>query len=115
MSSNHTGTHLSVRFSDGHEAEYPLYRLSNKAGQLHEWARFKHDYFGNHLNNLSKVKWRTSEGKTGVVRAVEFSRDRDIKLLLKLEDGQIASFDLGWLEPIAAPAVQLAKSEAPIQ
>ncbi|MCZ7861791.1 hypothetical protein O9X98_10405 [Agrobacterium salinitolerans] len=114
VSSNHTGTHLNVRFLDGHEATYPLHQLSNKVGQLHEWARFKHPY-GDHLKNLSKMKWRTPEGKIGVVRDVDFPRDRDIKLRLKLEDGQIASFDLGSLEPISAAAVLLAKSEAAIQ
>lgn len=115
VSSNHTGTHLEVRFQDGYEAEYPLYRLSNKDGQNHDWARFKHDFFSNHLTNLSKVKWRTSKGKIGVVREVDFPRNRDIKLLLKLEDGQIAKFDLGSLEPISASAVPLAKPDAAVQ
>jgi hypothetical protein len=111
VSSNPTGTRINVRFSDGYEDTFCLYWMSNKSGERHEWARFEHNNY-DHFKNLSKVKWRTPSGKTGVVRGVEYPKNRDLKLVLKLEDGQIATFELGTLEPVAAATALISKSEA---
>lgn len=110
VSTNHTGTHIDVRFSDGHQVNYPLYELSNKAGELHDWARFKHTR-SDYLKHLSKVKWRTPGGKTGIVRDVLRYEKKDTELLLKLEDGEINSFPLGTLEPLPESSRNLVKSE----
>jgi hypothetical protein len=113
VASNYTGTHLKVRFEDGYEAEYPLYCLTNSDGVYHDWARFKHERYW-HLKNLSKVRWSTPEGKVGVIRGIDVPRDRDAVVKLKFEDGQIADFKLGSLEPLVLPARGCVKMHAPV-
>ncbi|MCV9963628.1 hypothetical protein OIU34_17145 [Pararhizobium sp. BT-229] len=111
VASNHTGTHLTVRFQDGHEDEYPLHCLTNIEGRFHDWARFTHDG-DDHFKMFSKVKWMTQEGKIGVVRGVYLPKDGDALVKLKLEDGQIGEFKLGSLEPLPVSAREGVKPQA---
>jgi hypothetical protein len=105
ISSNPTGTNINVRFPDGFEMKYPLQYLTNRAGCFHRWSRDPGIQSASHFHKLSKVKWLTPEGKSGLVRDIDFPRNKDIELQLKLEDGQIATFKLGQLEPLPSPMV----------
>lgn len=99
ISSNSIGTHLHVRFEDGHEIRrYPVGCLVGWSGEAH-WSCLKGREAG-YTHGMAKIAWRTPEGKTGLVRKVEVYDHQDTEFLLKLDDGQIASFPVGKLVPI---------------
>ena len=112
VSSDQYGHFVTVRFDDGYELRYPLGTLTNKAGQAHEFE-LRHVSSVGYTRSLSKVKWRDTAGKVGIVRKVLFSDNSGIAIILKFDDGQIAEFPLRKLEPVPVAASDVGAPETP--
>jgi hypothetical protein len=99
---NRQGSELTVRFLDGAMRRMPLSMLVGEDGRGFPATE---DMIGDNdrlFARMAKVRWKTSDGRVGVVRGAATRYEADTELTLKLEDGTVAEFKISTLEPVPA-------------
>lgn len=91
---------ITVRFPDGEVRTLPLSMLFDENGSSYDPTGDTGIIQSGLTVRMSKVRWKTLDGRIGKVREAYRGYESDTRLTLKLDDGAVEKFEIRDLEPV---------------